>query len=193
MIDTLIEVPENYQRIQAASREINFTMPSDLQTGSLLRTLVASKPKGDFLELGTGTGLSLSWIVEAMDENSTVLSIDNNPDFVAVAKTFFNDGDRVSILCEDGNDWLKKDRQKQYDLIFADSWPGKYQTLDETLALLKVGGLYIIDDMLAQPNWPDGHQEKVEQLISYLEKQENLRLTKMNWSTGIIIVSKLKS
>jgi predicted O-methyltransferase YrrM len=96
-------------------------------------------------------------------------------------------------LCEDGNDWLKKDRQKQYDLIFADSWPGKYQTLDETLALLKVGGLYIIDDMLAQPNWPDGHQEKVEQLISYLEKQENLRLTKMNWSTGIIIVSKLKS
>lgn len=39
-------------------------MPSDLQTGSLLRTLVTSKPNGLFLELGTGTGLLYSIVLK---------------------------------------------------------------------------------------------------------------------------------
>ena len=61
---------------------------------------------------------------------------------------------------------------------------------NEILDLIKVGGLYIIDDMLAQPNWPDGHQENVDKLIEYLEKRKDFNLTKMNWSTGIIIATK---
>lgn len=38
-----------------------------------------------------------------------------------------------------------------FDLIFADAIPGKYEHLDETLALLRRGGLYVVDDMLPQP------------------------------------------
>ena len=44
--------------------------------------------------------------------------------------------------------------------------------------------------MLAQPNWPDGHQENVDKLIEYLEQRKDFNLTKMNWSTGIIIATK---
>lgn len=43
------------------------------------------------------------------------------------------------------------------DLIFADTWPGKYKHLEGTLSLLKKGGL--IDDMIAQDNWAYGYEK----------------------------------
>jgi predicted O-methyltransferase YrrM len=160
MNDTLITTPFNYAAIQEASARIHFSMPSDLQTGCLIRTLAASRPGGDFLELGTGTGLSLSWIVEGMDKNSSVISIDNNGIFADIARGFFQEDDRILVVCTDGEEWIQNNQQKKFDLIFADARPGKYSCLDETLALLKTGGIYLIDDMLPPPNWPEGHDKK---------------------------------
>ena len=190
MNDKSIQLPQNYCSIQAASQEISFSMPSDLQTGSLLRTLVTTKPNGQILELGTGTGLSLSWIVQAMDNNSSVISIDNNETYLSIARRYFGTDLRVTIICDDGSRWIKDNQDKQFDLIFADAWPGKYETLEEILNMLKIGGLYIIDDMLPQLNWPVGHQENVDKLVSYLDTRSDLRLTRMNWSTGLIIATK---
>jgi predicted O-methyltransferase YrrM len=191
MNDNKIQLPQFYERIQKDSEIINFSMPSDLQTGCLLRTLVTSKPNGQFLELGTGTGLSLSWIVEAMDQNSKVISIDNNDSYQLIAKKYFSNDPRVNIICEDGSKWIQTNQDLKFDLIFADAWPGKYETLGETLNLLNAGGIYLIDDMLPQPNWPLGHQENVDKLLDYLDTIEDINLTKMNWSTGIIIVTKI--
>ena len=191
MDDKTIQLPENFENIQTASTSINFSMPSDLQTGNLLRTLVTSKPSGQFLELGTGTGLSLSWIVEALDKDSKVISIDNNESYQLIAKKYFDNDSRVTIICEDGSKWIKTNQDKRFDLIFADAWPGKYETLDETLNLLNVGGIYLIDDMLPQTNWPAGHQDNVAKLVSYLDTLENFKVTKMNWSTGLIIATKM--
>ena len=58
------------------------------------------------------------------------------------------------------------------------------------LTIKMVGGFYIIDDMTIQPNWPEGHDEKVKGLVAYLENRNDFNLTKMNWSTGVIIVVK---
>lgn len=46
--------------------------------------------------------------------------------------------------------------------------------------------------MNPQANWTEGHLEKATNLINYLEKREDFSLTKMNWSTGIIIMTKIK-
>lgn len=74
------------------------------------------------------------------------------------------------------------------------AWVGKYSHLEQALNLLKIGGLYVVDDMLPQPNWPSvDHATKVQELISTLENTEDLVLTKMNWSTGIVIATKLNS
>lgn len=193
MIDTDIILPESFEKIQMKSEEIQFSMPSDQQTGSLLRTLVSSKPGGSFLELGTGTGLSLSWIIEAMDASSTVITIDNNEAYLSIARNFFGHDARVSILCADGTEWIKTNQGKKFDLIFADAWPGKYSELDENLQLLKIGGFLILDDMMHQPNWPDGHEDNVDKLVNYLSSRQDLRLTKMEWSTGLIILTKIKN
>ena len=62
--------------------------------------------------------------------------------------------------------------------------------LEEALTMLNCGGLYIIDDMLPQPNWPEGHAEKAILLVEILEQRDDLVLTKLNWATGIVIAVK---
>ena len=193
MKDTIISnKPKIYDKIEQRSNEIGFTMPSDLYIGSLLKTLTASKPGGNFLELGTGIGLSLSWMADGMDTNSTLTTLDNDPELIQIAKEYFGKDERINILCADGSKWIEKNSNKKFDLIFADAWPGKYSDLDETLALLKIGGFYVIDDMKTQPNWPKGHKENVDRLIDDLEHRNNLNLTTLNWSTGVIIATRLK-
>lgn len=183
-------LPSSYNELLLKCEEIGFTMPSDLYIGSLLKTLIASKPNSNLLELGTGIGLTLSWMVEGMTEESKIISVDNDPKLITIAKHFFGKDNRVSLVCEDGSKWIKNYQGEPFDLIFADAWPGKYSDLNETLDFLKTGGFYIIDDMLAQPNWPKGHQDLVEELITFLDKRDDLQLTKLNWSTGIVIVTK---
>ena len=89
------------------SEEIGFTMPSDIYVGSLLRTLTNSKPGGSFLELGTGIGLSLSWMVEGMDDNAEIITIDNDAELIAIANGYFGNDSRVKFICEDAKDWIQ--------------------------------------------------------------------------------------
>jgi predicted O-methyltransferase YrrM len=184
------QFPKAYNVIEEATKLSGFTMASDVLTCSLLRTLACSKPAGKFLELGTGTGLSTSWILDGMDADSTLTSVDNDPTFLEIAQSFLGNDERLKLVCSDGGEWMEKNKNQKYDYIFADTWHGKYLLLEDALSMLKKGGLYIIDDMLPQPNWPDGHAEKAINLVNLLEKRTDLSLTKQVWSTGIIVAVK---
>jgi len=182
-------IPTQYEAIMNATKALSFDMASDLQTGSLLSTLVASKPGANILELGTGSGLSTSWILQAMSEDSRLTSIENNELLIDIARQNLID-DRIHFVLTDGYEWLRTYKGEKFDLIFADAMPGKYELFEEAFALLKSGGIYFIDDMLPQPNWPHGHAERVAAFIKMLGDKTDVTLTKMNWSTGIIIVTK---
>jgi predicted O-methyltransferase YrrM len=108
-----------------------------------------------------------------------------------VAQRYLGHDPRVQFVVEDGEAWLKRQPSAQFDLIFADSFPGKYYALDEALNTLKIGGLYVIDDLLPQPNWPDGHQTNVDRLITTLGSNTALQVTKLAWASGIIIATKV--
>jgi predicted O-methyltransferase YrrM len=183
-------LPKTYSAIVKATELAGFTMASDILTCSLLRTLAASKPCSKFLELGTGTGLSTCWILDGMDIDSTLISIDNDPLFLEIAKNNLDIDNRLNLLLTDAGKWIEENNHQRFDYIFADTWHGKYLMLDDVLAMLNKGGLYIIDDMLPQPNWPNGHQQKVTNLTRYLETKEDLLLTKQVWATGIIVATK---
>lgn len=183
-------LPAAYAAIDEATKASGFTMASDILTCSLLRTLAASKPGGTFLELGTGTGLSTSWILDGMDADSTLVSIDHDANLLAIAGRFLGDDARLKLVTTDGEQWMMGHLAERYDYVFADTWHGKYLLLDEVLAMVKRGGLYIIDDMLPQPNWPEGHDLKVARLVEALEGREDLVVTKQAWASGILIAVK---
>lgn len=191
MKDAVISYPNEFQGILEKTKRIEFDQLSDSLLGSLLATLAATKPGGRLLELGTGSGLSTSWLLKGMDANSSLISIDNDEQLVAIAKQHLESNSRVTFIIGQGEDLIEKLEPTSFDFIFADTWPGKYNHLDETLLLLKKGGIYIIDDMLPQENWPDGHEEKAKNLVNYLESREDLLMTKLFWSTGVIICTKI--
>ncbi len=187
---TQAHLPPHYAAAAALATRLDFTMPSDLYIGSLLRTLVASKPAAHVLELGSGVGLSLSWMVDGLGPTGSAVSVDNDPKLIKLVSEGFDGDDRVTLVCEDGGAWLEGYRGASFDLIFADAWPGKYSHLDEALALLKPSGFYVIDDMSEQPNWPAGHADKVTQLLADLDVRDDLVSTRMAWSTGVVVAVK---
>jgi len=190
MIETIRQpLPSRYADIDMATRNSGFTMASDVLTGALLRTLAAAKPGGKFLEMGTGTGLSTSWILDGMDATASLVSVDNDAALLAIAERFLGEDTRLTLVADDGGAWLQQNTLR-FDYIFADTWHGKYLMLDEALAMLNAGGLYIIDDMLPQPNWPEGHAEKAIKLVEDLDGRSDVVLVKQRWSTGIIVAVK---
>jgi predicted O-methyltransferase YrrM len=145
-----------------------------------------------FLELGTGTGLSTAWLLDGMDHASTRLSVDNDERVQSIARRHLGDDRRVTFPLADGAAFLATLKDRAFDFIFADTWPGKYEHLEEALALLKPGGLYLVDDMLPQANWPPGHEAKAAALIATLEQHVDLTLTRLSWASGVIIATKRK-
>ena len=183
-------LPDAYSKIDTATQASGFTMPSDPLTCALLRTLAAAKPGGKFLELGTGTGLATAWILDGTDENATLVSFDYDPALLAIAGQFLGEDKRLTLVEADGEAWVLANAGQRFDYIFADTWHGKYLLLDEVLAMLNPGGFYIVDDMLPQPNWPEGHAEKAADFVTVLESRNDLLLTKLHWATGVIIAVK---
>lgn len=183
-------IPQKYALLEGKCKDLGFGMASDLLIGPFLRTLVGSKPAGHFLELGTGIGLSLIWMIDGLSEDASLITIDNDNQLTEIVREQLGDDSRVEFVCADGSSWLKEYTEPLFDLIFADAWPGKYNDLDITPDLLKAGGLYIIDDMREQENWPEGHVERASDLVEYLETRDDLHLAKMDWSTGVIMASK---
>ncbi|PPK85385.1 putative O-methyltransferase YrrM [Neolewinella xylanilytica] len=182
--------PPQYSEIREAGEAMDFTMPSDQRVGELLRSLVAAKPGGNFLELGTGLGLSLAWMVQGMHPDARILSLDNQVQYTDFVSTLFQNDARVSIVCADGKEWLENYLGPPFDLIFADTWPGKYHQLERTLDLLPIGGTYIVDDMLPQSNWPEGHAAKANHLRATLASREDLWVCPLEWASGVILCVK---
>lgn len=165
-------------------------MASEPLTCSFLRTLAASKPGAKFLELGSGTGLSTAWLLDGMNATATLTTVDNDETALKVLRDHLGKDNRLKVVSSDGDEFIKSIAGQHFDFIFADTWSGKYQMLDEVLALLNPGGLYVIDDMLQQPNWPDGHAEKVVALIEKLESLPTFITSKMSWASGLIVATK---
>ena len=186
-----INEPKSIPAIWADTRAAGFTMASEPLTCSLLRTLAASKPSAQFLELGSGTGLSTAWLLDGMDSESHLTTVDNDELLLSILKRNLGADPRLKIVCSDGDDYLRALRGEHFDFIFADTWAGKYRLLHDALELLNPGGLYVIDDMLPQANWPEGHAEKVADLVATLDKMEGFRVTKLSWASGVILAARL--
>ena len=134
-----IKIPKIVQDILIKTEQIGFQMVSEPLVGALLRTLAVSKPSGRFLELGTGTGVSTAWILSGMDLQSTLLTVDNNAELVAIAQEQLGKDARVEFHVEDGGAFIEKlsNSKKLFDMVFADTWAGKYTHLEEALQFLK--------------------------------------------------------
>lgn len=180
--------PPVVDAIARETRDLDFIMGSESRVGALLRVLAAAKPGGRFLELGTGTGLATAWLLAGMDAGSTLVTVEADPTCAAVAKRHLGHDARLEVRIEDASAFLEATQQAPFDLIFADSLPGKYEGLERALGLLAPGGVYVIDDMLPQESWPADHAPRVDALLGELEQRRGFLRVELDWASGIVIL-----
>lgn len=179
------------QQIHRETLDVEFDMQCDLEVANLCALLASQHGNHRLLEIGTGTGLSTLFIAAAKPTSSILDTVDNSHAFSEIAQRVINSDGSVNFLVEDGADFLIRTESNYYDYIFADAWPGKYSHLDHALRVLKMGGIYIIDDLMPQNNWPENHQRRVDALLELLEKTEHFAINYMKWGSGVAIVTKL--
>ena len=143
--------PAVLDALKREAEQLNFTLSCDDATGQVLRLLAASKPHGLLLEIGTGIGQGTAWLLDGLPLTSRLVSLDHNAETQAVAKRYLGQDLRLTFHQQDASSFLEDMAQQRFDLIFADARPGKYEALDQAVALLNEGGLYIVDDMQPTP------------------------------------------
>src|SRR5262245_21421174 len=131
---SILNRPTALEAILRETAELGFSMASELQTGSLLRTLAASKPAGIFLELGTGTGVATAWLLDGMDKAARLESVENDPTVIAIARKYLGSDRRVTFHLDDAAAFIERQTPGSYDFVFANAWPGKFSHLERAQA-----------------------------------------------------------
>ncbi|MEU6371947.1 class I SAM-dependent methyltransferase [Streptomyces sp. NPDC046909] len=194
MDDTPLRTPAALPALRAAARDAGFTMSCDARTGSLLSVLAAARPVGRILELGTGVGEGTAWLLDGMDPDARLVTVELDESVQAVARGELGGDPRVTFVGADGGTWLEEyfsaadeGDAEPFDLVFADTWPGKFTHLERALDLVAPGGTYLIDDLDPQPGWPEGHEASVARLLTELEAREDFRTVRLAWASGLLM------
>ncbi|WP_055589807.1 O-methyltransferase [Streptacidiphilus griseoplanus] len=187
MDDTPSRFPAALNTLRAAALNAGFTMSCEERTGSLLSVLAGARPGGRVLELGTGVGEGTAWLLHGMDATSRLVTVELDEAVQTVARGQLADDPRVEWVAGDAGAWLEGYRGEPFDLVFADTWPGKFTHLDEALDLVAPGGTYLVDDLRPQPGWPEDHATAVEHLLAVLEDRGDLRTVRLDWSSGLLM------
>lgn len=182
--------PKAYEAILADTRKIGFQSWCWPQVGALLRVMAATKPGGRMMEVGTGTGIGTCWLLDGMDAEARLTTVDVSPKVQAIAQTHLGMDPRLTILCDDGAATIGRQTPNSFDLIFADGGAGKHTHLDEALALLRPGGIYICDDTKPHPLWPPEHAAKIPPLMEKLAARQDFRRLYIDWSSGAVVMVK---
>jgi predicted O-methyltransferase YrrM len=123
-----------------------------------------------------------------MNATARLLTIDSNPKVQAIARSHLETDPRLTMLCEDAGAAIQREPPNSFDLIFADGGAGKHVLLDETLALLRPGGIYICDDTKPHPMWPPEHAVKIPPLMKAFASRQDFRRIYIDWSSGVVVM-----
>ncbi|MFD8740080.1 O-methyltransferase [Streptomyces sp. NPDC059618] len=187
MDDVPSRFPSSLPALRAAALAAGFTMSCDERTGSLLAALAAARPGGRVLELGTGVGEGAAWLLSGMDSASELVTVELDKAVQKNAQVQLESDPRVTFVAQDAGAWLQDYDGQPFDLVFADTWPGKFTHLEQALNLVAPGGTYLIDDLAPQPGWPPEHGAAVDRLVARLEEREDFRCVRMAWASGLLM------
>jgi predicted O-methyltransferase YrrM len=183
-------VPGRVRTATKRAEAAGFTMSCDPHVGQLLGVLAATSSRdGRILELGTGTGVGLAWIVEGLGSRADVevVSVEMAPDIAAFAASS-EWPDFVKLEVGDALEFIGQ--PERYDLIFADAQGGKWEGLEQTIDSLRPGGLLLVDDMEPTEYMNDEHRVKTVEVRERLLASEHIAHVELNWATGLILCAR---
>ncbi len=142
-----LQLPATVKATLDTAKEWGFTLSSRPEVGMLLSVLAAAvPPRGRVLEIGTGAGVGLTWIVHGLGrrDDVEVISVELDPDRAARVRAF-GWPSWVSVIA--GNGAKLVESSGSFDLIFPDSPDEKTFGIRPSVAALRPGGILLLDDM----------------------------------------------
>lgn len=189
MSDEPIDVPPLAAKTEAIAEKGQFYLSSEHRTGALLRTLAASKPGGRILEVGSGLGVGAAWLLDGMNEDARLITLERHAKFAELCQKFLAGDPRVEVVTTDANEWLASYSGPPFDLVFVDTTTTKFERRDLLFPHMSEGALFIADDLLPGPTWTEDHPVRVERFRSEIMREPQLVPTLMDWASGVVIAS----
>jgi Predicted O-methyltransferase len=138
-------------------------------TGAALRMLAATADAKAVAEIGTGTGVSGIYLLLGMRPDGVLTTVDPEPERQQFAKQAFRAagfaGNRARFIPGRALDVLPRLADGGYDVVFCDGDRTEYPAyLDESLRLLRPGGLVCFEGVFADGRTIDSGAQPVEVL-----------------------------
>lgn len=134
--------------------------PIGAAAGAALRFLTAAIGARAVVEVGTGCGSSGIWLLRGMAPDAILTTVDLNPEYQEYARAAFDragfSGHRARLICGRAMEVLPRLTDGAYDLVLVDADPPGYpRYLEESLRLLRPGGIAVFNNALAVSSAPD--------------------------------------
>jgi predicted O-methyltransferase YrrM len=164
--------------------------------GAALRFLAAAISARTVVEIGTGTGVSGLWLLRGMVADGTLTSIDVEPEHQRVARTAFvaagNGPSRLRLINGMGLEVLPRLTDGGYDLVFVDAVAtDQPRYLDESLRLLRVGGIVAINGVTPEGATAAGQTaEAAQEVARRVREDERLAPVLLPLGDGLLAAVK---
>ena len=124
------------------------------ETAALLRVCLKTKDKPRILELGTAVGYSALVMMDAIEGEGEIVTVENFPPRIEKAKENFGASpykDNICLMEGDGAEILEEllEKKEQFSFIFLDAAKAQYPLwFPSLLKLLSSGGILFCDNIL---------------------------------------------
>lgn len=166
-------------------------------TGAALRLLAAAIDAKAVMELGTGTGVSGTWLLRGMRADGVLTTVDIDAEHQRLARQTFEAagfaGSRVRLINGAALEVLPRFADAAYDLVFVDAARDECADyLEEALRLLRPGGVVAFDDALGggkvtDQSAADGRTRSLRQLGTQLLDDERVVPALLPVGDGLLV------
>jgi predicted O-methyltransferase YrrM len=170
-------------RARQRAAEVGVT-PIATGGGAVLRFLAAAVGARAVVEIGTGTGVSGTWLLRGMRRDGVLTSVDVEAEHQRLAReTFAEEGiphNRTRLIVGQALQVLPRLADGGYDLVFVDADKKEYgEYLEQAIRLLRPGGVVAFDnalwhDRVADPAQRDPETVTIRELGKAVRADERL-------------------
>lgn len=168
--------------------------------GRTLQILARAMNAKAIVEIGTGAGVSTTYFLRGMHPQGVITTIDVEAEHHKAAKQTLAAGGfapgRARMITGRALEVLPRLTDGGYDLVLIDARKSEYPAyLEQSLRLLRSGGMLIIDNALWHGRVPDPAQRDadttaVRETLKAIRNNENLTPTLLTSGDGLLVAIK---